>query len=186
MDDTGLLIRIIQGNEKAFSLLFKKYYKDLVLFGGNFLPDKCACEDIVQSIFLRLWNEHQCLHIETSLKSYLLKSVQNACLDEIQHRHVVREHEDYTFAFAAMQEDMDTENYILYSDLQQHLQQALDKIPVSYREAFELNRFEGLKFREIADKLQVSQRTVEVRIGKTIALLRKYLKDFMCLLWMIC
>lgn len=186
MDDIGLLAKLEQGDEKAFSLLFKKYYRDLVLFGGNFLPDKCACEDIVQSVFLKLWDERQLLHIKTSLKSYLLKSVQNACLDEIQHKHVVREHEDYVLSFAGMLEDMDTENYILYSDLQQHLQQALDKISVSYREAFEMNRFEGLKFREIADKLQVSQRTVEERVGKTVSLLRKYLKDFICLLWATC
>ena len=183
MDDAGLLVELAQGDEKAFSLLFKKYYKDLVLFGGNFLPDRCACEDIVQSVFLRLWNERHLLHIKTSLKSYLLKSVQNACFDEIQHKQVIRKHENYVLSFANMIKDMDTENYILYSDFQQHLQQALDKIPATCRETFELNRFEGMKFREIADKLQISQRTVEVRISKAIDILKKHLKDFMCLLW---
>jgi RNA polymerase sigma-70 factor (ECF subfamily) len=104
--------------------------------------------------------------------------VRNACLDEIRHRNVVREHEAHVFSYDR-QEDIDTENYILYSDLHRHLMEALRKVPDKLREAFEMNRFEGLKYKEIAEKLNVSERTVEVRIGKTLELLRTYLKDFL-------
>jgi RNA polymerase sigma-70 factor (ECF subfamily) len=175
-DERYLLDKLKQGNKEAFSLLFNAFYKDLVLFGGNFLPDKNTCEDIVQSLFLKLWNERATLVIETSLKSYLLKAVRNGCLDEIRHRNVILEHESYSLSTQIP--DMDTENYIFYTDLQKHIQQALNKIPGQYREAFELNRFEGLKYKEIAEKLQVSERTIEVRISKAIELLRKSMKDF--------
>ncbi len=172
-----LLLELKQGDIHAFSFLFRKYYKDLVLFGGRFLPDRNTCEDVVQSVFLKLWQERDCLEIKTSIKSFLLKSVQNSCLDIIRHEQIKQNYEDATqFNFSF--DDIDADNYILYSDLKSHLDIALNKLPDNCREAFELNRFDGLKYKEIAQKLDVSERTVEVRIGKAIGLLRQYLKDF--------
>ena len=165
-----------QDSKEAFSLLFQTYYTDLVLFCGNFIKDKDSCEDIVQSIFLKLWNDRKNIQIEISLKSYLLKAVRNSCLDEFRHIEIVRQYET-EFGSSAL-DNYDTENYILYSDLYAHLSRALEKIPDLYKEAFVLNRFEGLKYREIAEKLNVSERTVEVRVIKTLDLLRKQLKDF--------
>jgi RNA polymerase sigma-70 factor (ECF subfamily) len=183
IDERYLLTGIQEGNKEVFSLLFKAYYKDMVLFGGNFLSDKTACEDIVQSVFLKLWDDHSVLVIETSLKSYLLRAVRNACLDEIRHRSVVREYGERMSN--RLLDDVDTENYVLYSDLQKHLHKALEQIPELYKEAFILNRFGGLKYREIAEKLEVSERTVEVRISKTLELLRVYLKDFLMALFLL-
>lgn len=171
-----LLSALRQDNKEAFSLLFQKYYTDLVLFCGNFVRDKSSCEDIVQSIFLKLWNDRKSIRIETSLKSYLLRAVRNSCFDEFRHLEIVRQYE--SDPDHSMLDSYDTENYILYSDLSAHLQQALDQLPAAYREAFEMNRFEGLKYREIAVRLNVSERTVEVRVGKALEMLRKLLKDF--------
>ena len=165
-----------QDSKEAFSLLFQTYYTDLVLFCGNFVKDKDSCEDIVQSIFLKLWNDRKHIQIEISLKSYLLKAVRNSCLDEFRHIEIVRQYE--TEYGSSVLDNYDTENYILYSDLYSHLSRALEKIPDLYKEAFVLNRFEGLKYREIAEKLNVSERTIEVRVSKTLDLLRKQLKDF--------
>jgi len=178
--EQSMLNRLKQGDVEAFSAIFRHFYTDLVLFAGTYLPDRIACEDIVQSIFLKLWNERNSLIIEVSLKSYLLKAVRNSCLDEIRHRNVIIEHESYSLLHEA-QMGMDTEEYILHSDLQEHLQKALVDMPETYRTAFEMNRFEGLKYREIAEKLKVSERTVEVRISKAIELLRKHLKHFLAL-----
>ena len=178
MGELQLIEGLRQGDATSFSLLFKTYYKDLVLFAGTFLSEQTICEDIVQSVFLKLWNDRSNLIIETSLKSYLLRSVRNGCLDEIRHRAVIYEHESYTSGIGLL-EDQDTENYILYSDLKKHLLQAMEKLPDNYRTAFEMNRFGGLKYKEIAARLSVSERTVEVRISKALELLREYLKDFL-------
>ena len=179
--EQNLLMELKRGNKEAFTILFRKYYKDLVLFGGSILRDRVKCEDIVQNIFLKLWTERENIEIEKSLKSFLIRSVQNSCLDELRHKQVVRDHELYVEAFNYF-DCLDTENYVFYSDLQVKLNEALEKIPESYREAFQLNRFEGLKYKEIAEKLQVSERTVEVRISKAINALRKLLKDFLFLI----
>ena len=183
-NDSHLLIELTKGDSVAFSLLFRKYYRDLVMFGGHYLPDKERCEDIVQNIFLKLWAERENLCIETSLKSFLLRSVQNACLDELRHINVMRIHETYTQTFGHT-DDLDTEHYVLFSDLQESLTKALEKLPEVYREAFEMHRLEGLKYKEIAARLNVSERTVEVRMGKAISLLRQYLKDFFPLIFFI-
>ena len=150
------------------------------MFAGCYLPEKTICEDVAQSVFLKLWNDRENLFIETSFKSYLLTAVRNSCLDEIRHRYVVREHEDTVLSYAEL-DDVDTENYILYSDLYTHLKDALEKLPPVYREAFGMSRFEQLKYKEIATRLQVSERTVEVRISKALELLRHHLKDFFVL-----
>ena len=184
MDELSLLIELKNGNQKAYSFLFNKYYKDLVLFGGNFLPNKSICEDIVQNVFLKIWRDRESIEIETSLKSFLLRSVQNSCLDELRHKGVIREHESYSLTFNAS-DIIDTENYVLYSDLEEHLTEALSKLPDACREAFEMNRLEGLKYREIAEKLHVSERTVEVRIGKALSLLRSHLKEFFITIFLL-
>lgn len=171
-----ILSALKQDSKDAFSLLFQAYYTDLVLFCGNFINDKNVSEDIVQSIFLKLWNDRKKIKIETSLKSYLLKAVRNSCVDEFRHQEIVRQYG--TEYESSILNSYDTENYVLYSDLHNHLNQALQQIPEWYRRAFEMNRFEGLKYKEIAEKLNVSERTVEVRVGKALELLRKNLKDF--------
>ena len=171
-----VLSALKQDSQEAFSLLFRTYYTDLVLFCGNFIKDKSACEDIVQSIFLKLWNDRKIIQIETSLKSYLLKSVRNSCFDAFRHQEIVRQYEsEYE---NSVLDCYDTENYMLYSDLYDHLRRALGQVPEQYRRVFEMNRFEGLKYREIAKELNVSERTVEVRVGKALEILRKQLNRF--------
>lgn len=178
-NENYLLVELKNSNKVAFTMLFRNYYKDLVLFAGSILQDKNRSEDIVQNIFLKLWADRETLNIETSLKSFLLKSIKNACLDEIRHLQVVRAHESYTESVFEIDEMIDTENYVLFSDLNTKLTEALSKLPLSYKEAFEMNRFKGLKYKEIARELNVSERTIEVRVSKALVLLRKYLKDFL-------
>lgn len=183
-NDNYWLIQMSKDDNNAFSFLFRKYYRDLVLFAGSYLSNKEMSEDVVQNVFLKLWDNRKDLTIETSLKSFLLKSVQNACLDELRHQKIIRTHETYTQTFGHT-DDIDTANYILYSDLHDKLTNSLDKLPVIYREVFEMNRFDGLKYKEIAQRLNVSERTVEVRISKALALLRQYLRDFLILLFIL-
>lgn len=173
-----LIKKLHQGDKKAFTLLFREYYADLVFFAGTYLPQKEVCEDIVQSVFVNLWSKRKELQIRTSLKSFLLKSVANGCLDELRHRKIVLNYE----AASRVKEtnaNLDTENYVLHSELSQLLNNAMEKLPKQYRKTFEMSRLHGMKYKEIAARLNVSERTVQDRIAKTMDLLRRHLKDFL-------
>ena len=175
-----LIDELRNGKEEAFSLLFKSWYTDLVLYAGNFVPEKTKCEDIVQTLFMKIWEERKTLYIESSLKAYLVRAVRNSCLDELKHKNVVRNYEEkYKLLYKDIE---DTEDYILYSDLIGHLHIALRQLPPLLREAFELNRFEGLKYREIAEKQNVSERSIEVRISRALQFLREHLKEYLTIL----
>ena len=123
-----LLCNMDNDSDEAFATLFRKYYKDLVLFAGTILHEQEVCEDIVQTIFLRLWDNRSRLRIETSLKSYLLSAVRNSCIEEIRHRKIVSAHQQEILNGSVLG-DHDTARYILYSDLNDHLQEASGKLP---------------------------------------------------------
>ncbi|MDR1723612.1 MAG: RNA polymerase sigma-70 factor [Tannerella sp.] len=177
--DTDIILTLLkQGNREAFTTLFRSLYKDLVMFAGRFIPDKSSCEDIVQSIFMKLWIDRETINIETSIKSYLLQSVRNGCLDELRHRKIVLQHQSDE-QLSQTDIDTDAEDRLNYLDLQRSLKQALKKIPDTLREAYELHRFRNMKYKDIAAKLNVSERTVEVRISKAIAMLRQYLNEYL-------
>lgn len=178
-----LLSRLKEGCHQSYSILFSTYYKNLVLFAGTIIQDKTICEDIVQNIFLKLWNDRTELIIETSLKSYLLKSVKNSCLDQLRHKKIV---DNYAFKFFSSFDDFDsTEDYIFHSDLHQHLKNAISNLPEKQKEAFIMSRFKGMKYKEIAEALNISERTVEDRISKALAQLRINLKDFLIILFVL-
>ena len=120
---------------------------------------------------------------KNSLKSYLLKAVRNYCLDELRHRRIIDEHIAYELKSDSIDIDT-TENYILYSDLCRQLKNALEQLPPQEREVFEMSRLENIKYQEIANRLNISVRTVEVRISKALKQLRILLKDFYLLLFL--
>jgi RNA polymerase sigma-70 factor (ECF subfamily) len=177
MNDQVLLSGLKKGDTDAFSLLCTTYYKDMVIFGRSYLSELEICEDIVQSVFMKLWSDRESIEIETSFKSYLLVSVRNRCVDEIRRRDIVHEYQLYVLP-GRRNEELKTENDILHSDLCYHLEKALCKLPRINREAFVLNRFNGLKYREIAHRLNISERKVETCIEKALTSLRKRLKEF--------
>lgn len=158
-----------------FSRMFTSYYRDLVLFAGRYFTDKSVCEDIVQDTFARVWDLRSQLDISVSMRSYLIGAVRNRCLNEIKHRKIAF---NTTIESLTWMPERIEEEAVLYSELHERFQEALAQLPPLCREAFEMNRFQNLKYQQIADQLGVSKRTVEVRIGKALALLRDSLKEY--------
>lgn len=172
-----LIARIITGDSSAFSTIFNVYFKDLVLFAGRITKDVDTAEEIVQDTFVCLWENRESINITQSLKAYLLKTVKNKCIDWFRHRKIIQRHNNYVLE-KSLQLDYDTDSYVLYSELQERLDIVLDRLPDEITEAFRMNRDKGLKYHEIAELLNVSVRTIEVRIGKALHLLRYHLKEY--------
>jgi RNA polymerase sigma-70 factor, ECF subfamily len=177
-EDSFLVKGILQGNKNVFSFIFTHYYTDLVIFANTFLKNRETSEELVQDVFLKLWENRDEIMICSSLKSYLIKSVQNRCIDTIRHDKIKHNYHSVILKHPVLFEN-DTEDYIFHSDLKKNLAIALNKLPEEVSRAYYMNRFEDHTYDEIAEKLQVSVRTVEVRISKALALLREELKDFL-------
>jgi RNA polymerase sigma-70 factor (family 1) len=170
--------KLRSGDPSSFSDIFTAYYKDLVFFAYSFIHELAVAEDIVQETFIKLWEDHEKLNVKVSLKSILLKTVQNKCIDWHRHRKIIDNHCTYVINNAPLYE-FDTDNYLLRSEMEELIEKALTMLPEKTREAYELHRIEGLKYQEIATRLNVSVRTVEVRISNALELLRQSLIDFL-------
>lgn len=179
-NESELIIALKNGEHEAYSYLFSKYYKDLVLYGGTIIQNQEVCEDIVQNIFMYIWDNRENIKID-SLKSYLIKSVKNSCLDEVKHYKIIDAHAELVIRQNSL-ENNDTEEYVLFSELNTKLQEAIDKLPEVEKVAFTMSRIKEMKYQQISGELNVSVRTVEVRIAKSIKHLKELLKDFFLLL----
>lgn len=181
MSERELLQQLSNGDSRALALLFRHYYKDLVLFAGTWLSgNQMLCENIVQKVFISLWNERKEVLKIKILKSFLLKSVQNRCISCLRHQQVKGKYEDlksYTYDRLSY----DTEDYILYSELNARLQEALGCLSPVQRQCFEMNRTNGIQQTEIAKILGIPLRTVELRIAETLKILKLHLKEYFIL-----
>jgi RNA polymerase sigma-70 factor (family 1) len=178
LSEEFLIKKLKSGDPESFSVIFSGYYKDLVFFAYNFTHDLAVAEDIVQDTFVRLWEDHETLTVTVSLRSILLKTIQNKCIDLHRHRKIIDIHNSYIINNTLLYE-YDTERYLLISEMEGIIAKTMVLLPEKIRETFILHRNEGLKYREIAEKLNVSVRTVEVRISKALELLRTGLLDFL-------
>lgn len=164
-------------NEKIFDYLFHLYYSSLVVYCRQIIFDHQAAEDIVQGFFLKLWSNSQSIQIDQSIKSYFLTSVRNRSLDYLRHQKVKAKVEENLIS-----EEINTNHdhhYLLETELRQYIDAALAKLPPVCCEVFMMNRFDGLKPKDIAEKKGISVRTVEGHIGKAIKIMKKELEQFL-------
>ena len=165
-------------NEAIFEQLFKKHFRELHAYGFSLLKDWDVAEEIVQSLFLKLWEKNEWGHIQTSIKSFLYKSVYHDSLNYIRRQKVQLKYQTTT-AYSMKDHTDDAAGKLKMGELEQHLQRALAKLPEKCRAIFHLSRFEELKYQEIATQLDISIKTVETHMGKALRILRKEMKEFL-------
>jgi RNA polymerase sigma-70 factor (ECF subfamily) len=160
----------------SFETLFRQYYQMLCTYAYRFVNDTDIAEEIVQELFYKIWEKRTELQINVSIKSYLFSAVHNRCLKFIEHKNVEARYRDY---YLHHESEVDTEqSHSNVGELQVIIDQTLDSLPERCSRIFRLNRFEGLKYHEIALKLSISIKTVEANMGKALKMLRKNLKDY--------
>jgi RNA polymerase sigma-70 factor (family 1) len=183
-DEKFIIGKIKAGDKTAFSYVFTSYYRDLVSFANTFIHNAEESHEIVQDVFVDLWTAHEQLLISKSLKSYLLKAVQNDCFDYIRHLAIKNKYSEFVLKNEELFEN-NTESYIIHSELEEQISNALKQMPSDLSVAFIMNRTNNLNYREIADKLNVSVRTVEVRISKAIQFMRIFLAAYLKFLFFV-
>jgi RNA polymerase sigma-70 factor, ECF subfamily len=179
-DDRNLFLLIKQSDKKSYEILFRAYYAPLCQFSRKFVKDKDDCEEIVQGFFMKLWDKREELDINASVKNYLYSSIRNRCLNYIKHEKIKLEYQSEITKNPDSQ--FDTTNFIMEVDLIERIDQSIAALPDRRREIFVLSREHGLKYREIADQLGISIKTVETQMGQALKELREKLKDYQRLL----
>jgi RNA polymerase sigma-70 factor (ECF subfamily) len=167
-------------NDQSFEQLFKAHYKALHAYANMILKDLDLAEEIVQNMFLRFWEKRELLNVETSIKAYLYKCVYNDSLNYLKHEKVKVKYHDFTkHTMSELSESAAAK--VELGELQFNLRVALNELPEQCRTIFQMSRFEELKYREIAERLGISIKTVENQMGKALKILRIKLVDFLIL-----
>ncbi len=175
MEQAGSTISLTGGNTILFERTFKEHFKGLHAYAYTMLKDEQAAEDVVQNIFLKLWEKKERIQIERSIAAYLYRSVYNDCINQINHMKVRNAYEAYeTYASRNRHAEQDQ---VSYTELEQKISRALNELPEGCRTVFQMSRFEELKYHEIAGKLGISIKTVENQMGKALKLMREKLAE---------
>ncbi len=173
--DQFLFERIKKSDEKAFETLFRTYYPFLCQYATQLLREPSEAEEIVQELFVRLWERRKEINIETSVKNYLFRAVKNSCLNYLRHAKIKSNYIPSEENFYV------DEEYDFQAELIKKIEESIASLPDKRREIFRLSRQEGLKYKEIAAKLNVSVKTVETQMGIAIKSLRQKLTNYLSL-----
>lgn len=170
IDEKDIFTKIRNDDRDAFKALFDTYYASLCHYASHFLNDDALSEEVVQELFVRLWEKRKSLDVETSVRQYLFRSVRNGCLNQIQHDKVRRLHG--TRLKEALTSENPSEDFLITPEMILKLEEGIESLPEKRREIFRLSREKGLKYREIAEKLKISVKTVEAQMGLALKTLR--------------
>lgn len=180
LSESNFLLSAIQrGDQKAFDALFRRYYPALCAYDHRFVDLEDA-EEIVQDSLLWIWENRENLFIETSLSSYLFKMIYRKALNKLAHIDATQRAD--TRFYEEMQEMLQDTDLYQVEELTQRIKDAIATLPESYREAFVMHRFRDMSYKEIAEILGVSPKTVDYRIQQALKQLRVDLKDYLPLL----
>ena len=178
MYDTNIIFKKIQrGDKKAFEYLFKSLYEELVCYAYKFMKDKDMSEEIVQDVFFKIWMKKNEIVISQNIKSYIYSALKNRCLVIIRHHKVRNEYSRYQKSKGQTFVN-DVENKLESNEIENIIEKTLNSLPARMRKIFILNRYEGMKYKEIAEHLSISIKTVEANVSKALKVFRENLSEY--------
>lgn len=167
--------QIAGGDESAFNQLFRSYYIRLVDFAANILKARAPSEEIVNDVFVKLWQRRQYLPEVQKLKVFLYVAVKNGCYNYLRSNSLwsVTVGIDQVGAITSLQ---DPEADMAFRELQHRLNSIVATLPEQCRQVFRMVREDGLKYKEVAEILQISPRTVETQLFRAVKKIRQELE----------
>jgi RNA polymerase sigma-70 factor (ECF subfamily) len=174
--DSQIFEAIKRDDNGAYEMVFREYYRPMTAYAFRFLNDLSESESIVQEVFLRLWQKRREIMITSSLQHYLFRSVKNQCINQIEHNKIKTGYQ--TMVINNEEDRSEYSEFFLEFGLKKRIEAAIAALPEKRQEIFRLAREDGLKYREIADRLEISIKTVETQISLALKQLRESLKEF--------
>ncbi len=166
-----------KGDVKSFEFIFRFYYEPMLDHATRILGEAAEAEEVVQDVFLKIWRDRQKLRIQTSLQAYLYTSVYHACLNLIRKKKQGYDYRQYLSRQTVPVFPADERLY--YAETSRRVFDVLERMPERRRTIFTMSRFQGMTYRDIAQKLSLSVKTVEDNMTKALRFLRKNLKKHM-------
>ncbi|HKI90111.1 MAG TPA: RNA polymerase sigma-70 factor [Draconibacterium sp.] len=186
------LIQLIkQGNHKSFELVFKSYYSRLCVYAFHYTKQLDVAEDLVKDTFLGLWERKENMEIKTSLSGYLFRSVHNSCINYLQREKIKYPNlsiEEIEALELKMKQPISPDyaiGHLLASELEDQIENEIEKLPDQCREIFKLSRYEGYSHKKIAKKLHISENTVKTQIFRALKRLKKAISSSSIILFHI-
>lgn len=179
-----IVIELTEGNIRAFEAIFNQYFNSLVNFAASYVKRREDANDIVQTVFLSLWERRTKLNPDTNISAYLFTITRNNCLNFLNH---LKAQSNYLSVQEQNWHEIQLNIYALeafnasefdYETLEDKLRKAIETLPEQCSTVFMLSRFKGLKYTEIADRLNISVKTVEKKMSIALSHLRSELKNF--------
>ena len=172
-DEIFWIEKIKKSDSNAFEFLFKKYCQPLINFSRRIINETETAENIVQDVFLKVWENRKSLKLGTSIKSYLFTITRNESLKYQRHQTVVRKSEE------AVRDSLSSvktpDERFNESEIESNIHRVIYLLPEKRREIFMMNRFDELTYKEIAEVLKISVKTVETQMGRALKHLRENL-----------
>jgi RNA polymerase sigma-70 factor (ECF subfamily) len=174
--DVKLLQRFRNGDMEAFRKIYETFCDPLYRFAYSYLKESFETEEIIQDVFLKVWEKRAEVDVQKSFKSYLYRITVNKVFNELKHRIVRQKYEQQ-----AMRNDQYTdetpESSIQFHELNEKLEKLLDELPAQQRTIFVMSRWKGLSNAEIAEQLNLSIRTVENQIYRATRFIKLHIND---------
>ncbi len=172
------------GNTIAFDTIFKKYYQLLCIETRGYFRNNYLAEEIVCDVFTKIWQNRQELTITTSLRGYLVKAIHNKCIDYCRNQKIREKVSNYIGdnqqkAFTLTDIGQNPLEYIISTELENNLMEAIELLPPRYKQAFMLSRFQDKTYEEIAIEMSISINGVKMNIKKALEHLRERLKGYL-------
>ncbi|MGL5636987.1 MAG: RNA polymerase sigma-70 factor [Bacteroidales bacterium] len=185
MDD--IIIRLKEGNETAFTEVYNRYSRRLHYFANEYLQNSDESMDIVQNVFIQLYESAPGLDADSNLEAFLITSTKNACISQLRKNKVRQQYFQSTVQNMELELNLKALEAFEYSDVtfnevRESVKTAIEELPPKCKEVFLMSRQKQMKYQEIAEVLDVSKRTVERRMTEALGLLKSKLKEFFILL----
>lgn len=174
-DERTLVLRLIDGNEDAFCELYATYKNRLIYFAMRFLKSREYAEDVFQDAFTLVWQGRRFINPDASFSSYLYTIVRNRILNQLRDL-ANQEKMKEQILVQAVDYSNNTKEEVLFNDLRQMIQQAMQRLTPRQREIFAMSRERQMSHKEIAEALGISVNTVQESISISLRTLRSYLE----------
>lgn len=180
ISDNELTLLLNKGSKNAFATLYERYGRRIYLFALGYLKSDSDAEELVQDVFVKLWERRTSLDEQKNLKAYIFKIVVNTIYDIIRKRNVEQAFLD--FAAGKTNNTDDVWDKVVYNDMLTHVNSLVDAMPEQRRKIFKMSKETGLTNDEIAIKLGISKRTVENQLYRATLFLKDNLGSNMVLM----